>query len=77
MKMYSERLRSWLFWLQPTSCWMAVLQLFGRAPMAAFNSDAAQNRKRLWGKRAPLFITDFFLLFSFLWLWESVVVLFL
>lgn len=24
---------------------MAVLQLFGRAPMAAFNSDAAQNRK--------------------------------
>lgn len=29
--------------------WMAVLQLFGRAPMAAFNGDAAQNRKRKKG----------------------------
>ena len=26
--------------------WMADLQLFGRAPVAAFNGDAAQNRKR-------------------------------
>lgn len=31
--------------------WMAVLQLFGRAPVAAFNGDAAQNRKkRDWGR---------------------------
>lgn len=30
------------------------LQLFGRAPMAAFNGDAAQNRekeRRHWGER--------------------------
>lgn len=30
--------------------WMAVLQLFGRAPMAALNGDAAQNRKRKKGE---------------------------
>ncbi len=50
------------------------LQLFGRAPMAAFNGDAAQNRKRKRkkgdsrGRRVlPLFITQLcFLLILFL-----------
>lgn len=30
--------------------WMAVLQLFGRAPVAAFNGDAAQKGKKKEGR---------------------------
>lgn len=45
--------------------WMADLQLFGRAPMAAFNGDdAAQSRKRNGMERRVTLMSSFQTLFT-------------
>lgn len=56
--MYSERLRSWLFWLQPSSCgWQSYSSLAG-LPWPHLMVMQHKTERDSGGKRVPLFIAE-------------------